>query len=191
LAWDFEVHAESSAAAIFYLAYDHLIDQILRDVLGSDLDHAYREMLNLSVLPFDRIIEGDDSPWLRAADRHDVARRAFRFAVDDLCLRFGNDPTEWRWGRIHVLWHRHRLHAARPLRPLLSIGPFEVGGDGSTVNNAHFIHSDPFEMVLGPGIRHIHHVGRWDESRFILSTGNSGNALSLHYRDHAGKWARG
>ena len=57
--------------------------------------------------------------------------------------------------------------------------------------NAHHLHSAPFEVVLGPGVRLIMDVADWERSRFVLSTGNSGNVTSLRYRDHAALWIAG
>ena len=40
-------------------------------------------------------------------------------------------------------------------------------------------------------LRMVVDVGNWEESRFILPGGQSGNPLSRHYDDMLGMWRRG
>ncbi|MFO0727337.1 MAG: penicillin acylase family protein [Myxococcota bacterium] len=192
MAWDGRPDKDSAGAAIFYATMDHVGQLILRRHFGSeDLLIAYLELLNISVMPLERIFEEDDPPLLKGLNLGLIVKEALLKARAELVDAMGSDPVHWRWGAIHQLWHRHRMHDVKALRALVSIGPFEVGGDGFSVNNAHFLRSQPYEMVLGPGIRMIYDLAQWDDSKLILSTGNSGNLLSPRYRDHAALWADG
>lgn len=60
-----------------------------------------------------------------------------------------------------------------------------------SVNNAHYHHSHPFEVIIGPGLRILLDLIAWDRGRFVISTGQSGNPASPRYRDHAGFWSAG
>lgn len=191
LGWDGEARVDSVGAAIFYVTFDRLMQAILRREIEDDLLFAYLELTNLAVLPMERLLETEDPPLLPRADRPAVAHRALRAAIAELRARLGPDPARWRWGAIHPLWHRHRMHEVVALRPMLSIGPFAVGGDGMTVNNAFHLHSRPFEVVLGAGLRVIIDLADFSRSRFILNSGSSGNPASPRYRDHAARWAEG
>ena len=42
-----------------------------------------------------------------------------------------------------------------------------------------------------PSLRFIVDVGEWDNSRFVLPGGQSGNPLSRHYDDQLPCWLRG
>ncbi len=191
LAWDGQPTADSAAAAIFYVLHDHLSRAVVEDALGDELAVAYLELLNVSVLPLERLLEADDPLILRGQDVAARVEAALLAAEATLVARLGPDPDAWSWGRLHVLWHRHRMHDVRALRPLLSVGPFPRAGDGFSVNNAHAYHSRPHDVLLGPGVRLLMDTGAWERSRIVLSTGVSGDPRSPRYRDHARAWAEG
>jgi penicillin G amidase len=65
------------------------------------------------------------------------------------------------------------------------------GGDGFTVNVAkHKISNEdhPFRQFHGPSLRAIYDLSNLDNSRWIHSTGESGNVLSPFYRNFAETW---
>ena len=69
-----------------------------------------------------------------------------------------------------------------------------VGGDGTTVNAAHYRLSDegrPFAAILAATYRATYDLADLDRSRFVAPTGQSGNPLSPRYRDFLKLWARG
>lgn len=190
LAWDFEAQANQAAPAVFYTAMDIFMHEALCSLLGEELTHGYLEILNLAALPFENLVASEDAALLLGVDRERLVVRSLEEAARSLRKRQG-DPERWRWGALHQLWHRHRLHVVPALRPLFSVGPFETGGDGFSVNNAHFHHAHPFEMIVGPGLRHLHDLSDWSASLFITNTGNSGVVTSAGYRSYAARWARG
>ena len=71
-------------------------------------------------------------------------------------------------------------------------GPFPWGGDTNTVSQAAV---DPLNPKTNPlmiaTLRMVVDVGNWDESRFVLAGGQSGNPLSPHYDDMLPLWRRG
>ena len=85
---------------------------------------------------------------------------------------------------------------------VVNIGPFEIGGDGTTVFNteypftvglnkfARFKHGE-FENNLGPVMRYIYDFSKPNEMKLILTTGESGNVMSKHYKDMSKLWLRG
>ena len=84
----------------------------------------------------------------------------------------------------------------------INIGPFEVGGDGTTIFNTEYSFSnsideypvfrhDLFENDLGPSMRYIYDFNNSDEFYLILTTGQSGNVMSDHYSDMAIPWLNG
>lgn len=190
LAWDFEVDPDAAAPAVFYTAFHRLMRVTLERRLGVELTHGYLEILNLAALPFENIAADEEAALLFGLDRHDRVLESVSAAATLLRARLG-PPERWRWGALHRLWHRHRLHVVPALRPLFSVGPFEVGGDGFCVNNAHFHHAHPFEMIIGPGLRHLHDLSDWGRSLFITNTGNSGVVTSPGYRRYAARWLAG
>jgi penicillin amidase len=67
-----------------------------------------------------------------------------------------------------------------------------TGGDTYTINaGRHNLRDEaaPFESVHAASLRAIYDLSDLAESRFIDSTGQSGNVMSTHYRDWTDKWA--
>lgn len=97
----------------------------------------------------------------------------------------------WAWGKIHELIINHALARVKFLRPLLSIGPFPAPGDGTTVNMGFYRHSNPYMQTVGASLRFVIDVGNWQQSRFVLPSGQSGHPLSAHYSDQTALWRDG
>ena len=77
---------------------------------------------------------------------------------------------------------------------VVDIGPYELNGDGTTIFNTEYpfyesiekyplFRHKPFECVLGPSMRFIYDFAKPDEFYMILTTGQSGNIFSDHYKD--------
>ncbi|MFN7131200.1 MAG: penicillin acylase family protein, partial [Myxococcales bacterium] len=191
LSWDGEATPDSMPASIYYGFYLQLIGRLLKTLLGEDLFHGYFELLNASVVPVENLLLSAESSFHGAKERNELAARALEDAVYELRRRFGEEPDRWRWGSQHALHLRHRLHELKPLRFVLSPGPFETGGDGTTVNNGQFYFSNPFGHVLGAAYRQIFDLADWDTGRVVLAGGQSGNPLSPRYKDHVERWLNG
>ncbi len=191
LAWDHVARSESDGAALFYLFHDALVRELLEEALGGDRLRAWLELLNASVVPIERLLVEGKASWLSPEDRRAACARALDRAAAAITQRLGADPAGWRWGALHTARLRHRLDPLRPLRPLLSPGPFETGGDGMTINNGHYVHAEPWEHRVGAVYRQIFDLADWDRSRVITCSGQSGDPLSRHYRDQLPLWAQG
>ncbi|GAB4308015.1 MAG: penicillin acylase family protein [Myxococcota bacterium] len=191
LSWDCVTRPISNAALIFHLFYLELMKEIFREKFGDELFEKYFDMFNNSVMPVENIFKSPASSWFLNLDRHRIVTRALERAVNGLTLRFGNRMEDWQWGRLHKLYMRHRLHSHPFFRKHFSIGPFETGGDPTTLNLGYFNYADPFNHIVGASARIIFDLGNWDNTLIVLNTGQSGHPLSTRYRDHAEKWARG
>jgi penicillin amidase len=100
--------------------------------------------------------------------------------------RFGPDASAWRWGDVRPLTLEHPLGRVKALAPIFNRGPFPWGGDGNTVSQA----SGTSPMVIA-SLRAVMPVGEWDEARFVLPGGQSGNPFSPHYDDMLDDWRDG
>jgi penicillin G amidase len=105
--------------------------------------------------------------------------------------RFGADPSGWRWERLHRAVFPHDVfHEVGFLRRFFDL---EVGqgGDVATVNVGAFAQDGSFEMDDGPSYRQIVDLSDPGRSRFVQTTGQSGNVFSRHYRDLLPEWRAG
>ena len=69
------------------------------------------------------------------------------------------------------------------LHNTLNLGPFHVGGSGSTINCFGNSLKPPYKVTWGPAARVIYDLNNWNNTVSINSTGQSGQALDPHYRD--------
>jgi len=74
---------------------------------------------------------------------------------------------------------------------LVNVGPFTLGGDGTTIFNTEYSFTDPYINKLGPSMRYIFDFSEPEEFEFILPTGQSGHIMSDHYSDMTSKWLEG
>jgi penicillin amidase len=65
------------------------------------------------------------------------------------------------------------------------------GGDGTTVDVGHYSLRQPFAGTHAASYRGLYDLADLDRSRFVATTGQSGNPLSAHYRDLTALWAAG
>jgi len=122
----------------------------------------------------------------------DMISAALVKALADARERTGNnDMTTWRWGEMHYAHSDHNpfTHVGG-LSDLFDIS-IPNSGDGFTVNVArHKIADDthPWRQFHGPSLRAIYDLSNLDNSRWIHSTGESGNALSEFYGNFTEMW---
>ena len=118
--------------------------------------------------------------------------KALEETVKELRSRHGNKQSRWKWGKIRPLTINHPVGIKRPLDKVFNHGPFEWGGDANTVSQAASPPWDPFSRITTiASMRTVMDVGEWDNSKFVLPGGQSGNPASPHYDDMTELWLQG
>lgn len=113
-------------------------------------------------------------------------------AVEKLTTAHGSDRARWGWGQIRRLTLKHPVGAIPALAPVFNRGPFDYGGDGSTIAQAGLTPLRPTGNPLAiASLRVAIEVGDWDNARFSLPGGQSGNPISPHYDDLLPLWLQG
>jgi penicillin amidase len=178
---------DSVQAAIYQAWMLHLERSLFADDLRGAL---YEEMATRANPLFLTNVLND--PDLAAAWCDDVltpdvesceqqAALALDMALEDLAARLGDNMDGWRWERLHVTQYPHRPFSdVDYLKPLFH-RTIANGGDRYTVNVAAVDLSIPYDQTRGPGYRHIVDLADWQNSRYVQTTGQSGNVLSSHY----------
>lgn len=124
----------------------------------------------------------------------DVLRTSLDTTLDTLRQRHGDRIADWRWSREHRAPLTHQVLSRVPLLGnLLDIG-IDTDGGAYTVNRGATWIADPeapFAHTHGAGFRGVYDLGKLEQSRFIIATGQSGNPLSPHYGDLVRPWRDG
>jgi penicillin amidase len=102
--------------------------------------------------------------------------RALVDAVEEARRLQGPDPRRWQYGSYLKIAINHPVIHQLPLvGTYFDIGPVPMSGDESTVKQT--------TRALAPSMRMNADLGVWDRSLLNITTGQSGQIVSGHYRD--------
>jgi penicillin amidase len=194
LAWDGELGATSSRAAIFEAWTSRVAARLFADDLGEALWREYSRWPFWAAKALDHVVAHPGDHWcddVRTPDREtceDVLGEALRDAVKDLSARQGTADVEgWQWGRDNQVVFPHLpLHLVSWLRPFVS-RTVTAGGDTFTVNPVMHVS----DRTIISSYRQVIDLSNLDASRFVTTTGQSGQRASAHYDDLLPRWNRG
>jgi penicillin G amidase len=201
LRWDGSVSAASTSASLFELFLAAVTQRIAEQAapvsytwaLGQGgargLSGNYFGIVRVSHTI--RLLQEQPSGWFDHGWNAAIAN-SMGDGLRRLRLRFGYQTRRWNWGRVRPLMLTNRSGKG-PLASVFNRGPYVVGGDTNTIHAAGVNPLDP----LGLGVRSIATArtviepGDWDNARFVLLGGQSGNPMSPHYDDQIPVWQQG
>jgi len=93
------------------------------------------------------------------------------------------NPSEWTWGTFSQVRIFHPLGQRGLLRRHLSIGPIAISGSLFSVKQV--------ARTFAPSMRYVADLSNFDNSLMNITLGESGQYLSLHYRDQFPSWYEG
>ncbi len=207
--WDYEMNEFSQVPTIYAMFLKYFLRNTLIDEMGEDLLDEYVFVANVPYRVTLKMLADYTNSWFddistpKIEDKNDIIRKSLADALSELENDFGKDMKNWQWGLLHKTTFKHSFSGASPLLDkFINIGPFSVGGDGTTIFNTEYpfnkgIKSFPlfdheqFDNVLGPTMRYIFDFAKPNEFQMILTTGQSGNFMSNHYKDMSEMWLRG
>lgn len=193
--WDGAMKSNEAAPLIYAAWARALAKRIYADELGKDFNSfwGFRPQFTLDVL---NNVNGEGH-WCdnRATPAVEDCKTQIRLALDDAIEELSNaydgDPTKWRWGDPHKA-----IMAHRPLGNFPVIGGFfnreiEMDGGAFTIlrGDYSFDSKRPYAAIHGAGYRAIYDLAQPDNSRYMISTGESGNVFSPYYDDLMPMWA--
>jgi len=207
--WNFEFDLYSQVPSMYVLFIKHFMKNVFLDEMGSELFNEYifvanvpyRKIMDLMEQPSNSWIDNIKTPKHETLD--EIIRKSFVDGLTELEKIFGIDVKQWQWGKLHSVTFKHPFSGQSSLiDDFINIGPFSIGGDGTTLFNTEYpfnksvegipiLEHEQFECTLGPSMRFIYDFSEPDKFYFILPTGQSGNVMSEHYRDMTEGWIKG
>ena len=198
--FDGTMAADRAAPLIFWAWARQLTIGVFADELGQAAvdrslgGRSFRDAL-------EGVVERNDAFWCddkataaaeTCAQQSDLALTR---ALEELQAAHGTDVAQWQWGRAHQARSEHRpFSRVKPLARWFELRT-PVGGDSFTVNVGRVgLKPDATtgELYLdehGPSLRALYDLGDPSKSRFIHSSGQSGNPFSPLYRNFVRRWA--
>jgi penicillin amidase len=188
--WDCNLGKDSAAAALFEVWLTKLPPALIKRRFPRSSDRPVGG--NLSLLRAIEALKNPSPQWFGANDtrgaRDDALLTSLEEAVKETRERFGDDPSKWRWGKLHVAPFTHPLSTDDERQALFNLPSVERGGDANTV----FSTSGPgFRQNHGASFREVLDVSDWDQSVATSVPGQSGQPGSKHYGDLLPLWAEG
>ncbi len=199
--WDGRMSYSSPEATVFQLFLVEMVGRLVRARAPKSAEYALGKGLS-PVTPCNflcfrrtghlvRLLRSQPAGWFHRPWPAEIAD-ALAAVVRRLQELQGEDTDPWAWGRLRALVMHHPLGRSDFLGRVFNLGPVPCGGNSETINQASVLPLAPLEPTDNiASLRVIVDVGAWDNSRFVLPGGQSGNPLSPHYDDLFPLWRRG
>jgi len=201
-AWDGRVSADSPAATAFEFFLAEMVQRVAKARAPRTAKYAFGDVGFTPFFPCSsfaarrighlvRLLREQPEGWFQRPWPQEMAD-ALITVIGSLREDYGDQPDTWEWGRIRPLVLKHPVGERVPLNKVFNLGPFPWGGDGNTVGQSVGYPSNPTSNPLViASLRMVVDVGNWEENRFALPGGQSGNPISPHYHDLLPFWQRG
>jgi len=198
--WDGQQTADSPAATV----YELFVSEMAHRVARARAPRSWQSALGRGsspLVPFTffsirraghlvRLLRDQPEQWFARPWNEEIAD-ALATVSQRLEESHGSDTADWSWGQVRPLTFRHRFGDRKPFDRVFNLGPIPWGGSG-TVGAAEVSPLDPTGNPFAvDSLRMVVDVGAWDNSRFVLPGGQSGNPLSAHYSDQLPLWEQG
>jgi penicillin amidase len=200
--WDFTMTRDSVAAAVYEVAAGNLIRETVEPVLGALAYSTYRAnysssglysvLLNLMTRPASPFFGLSGSDADPTAVRDAAIARALADAVAQLRTHFGTNTSTWQWGALHLADFAHPFASIAPLDHIFGLAPVQRPGDTVTVSvggDGSFTADKPsYDQRTVSSMREIIDMSNLDNSRWVITVGESGQPSSPHYADLLPLW---
>ena len=122
----------------------------------------------------EKLLRERPAGWFR--DYDEMLLRALVDAVEEGKRMQGRDVRKWQYGRFLRVRIDHPVtHQVPMIGHYFDIGPVPMSGSSSSVKQT--------TTRLAPSMRMTADLGDWERSLLNITTGQSGQVLSPHYRD--------
>ncbi len=190
--WDFRMDADKVAPLLFTA----WLRAFARSVFTARLGDAAADYWDLKPLVIEAVLtqrpdwcEDRKQPGRETCETRLAA--ALDDAIEELRQAYGNEMTQWQWGRAHIAYFPNAVFERVPLlRDWLRVTVPTPGGSDTVNRGSSLIRDDehPYEQRFGAGLRMIVDMAAPSESRMMIAPGQSGNPLSGHYADLLPRW---
>ncbi len=196
--WDQAITADSAAATIYGVIKRRLIEAITERLsianaeLGASGWPPATEASRMAAGAATRMLCERNLNAVPGLDNRIGLRMAVSACVDEtaaeLSQRLGDDPTEWKWGRVHRMASPHPLAAALAAARHLHPPVHGCAGDGDTVRQGGTAPETGERAIHSSVARYAFDLGDWDNSGWVVPHGVSGVRGSGHDLDQRQAW---
>ena len=187
--WDGDLRIESRAGPLYAVWLQELAAAYFSTRIPKEIRLERRDLRSVAVMLKDLTGPAAASFGPSPEQARDaLLRESFAKAITRTRKLAGDDPGEWRWGRLHTAAFQHPLSSLGPAYAhAFNLGPVPRSGDSHTPNNTRY--NESFQQVHGASYRHVLDLADWDRGLATSTPGQSGQPGSPHYGDLLPLWA--
>jgi penicillin amidase len=196
-AWDYRDDIDKSAPSIFQSVYRNFAILVYKDELGEGLAsvmlgnwYYWQESLLAKVLEgefeyFDDVLTPEKETM------EDLFYQAALKTREEFAETLGDNPEEWRWGKIHKLEFVSTIRQKGFGKSLLGGGSHEFGGSGETLYRGYYKFNKPYDAFVTASLRMVADLSDEDKVVAVLPGGTSGRLFNKHRTDQIDSFING
>jgi penicillin amidase len=197
--WDFLMDKHSSGASIYIVTKEKIIEEIIKLNYANLAEETIQWKNYGAVSHVRRFLTplinehfGDDKSFLlnKKDNWKNLFENSFKEAISFLELKFGNNIKEWKWGNLHKTNHQHPLSSIFE-KYSKTLNPKKVSASGDNDTPLAGSYDKNYNVIAASVNRYAHDPSKWENSRWIVPLGSSGNPGSENYYDQLDLWANG
>jgi penicillin amidase len=188
--WDYLDRTDLAAPTIFQAVYREFAFLVFQDELGEDLAKSMLKDWYFWEERLQQMVLQGNSPWFDniltkdvKETRDDLFRKAAQIASEKLRSSLGQDPKEWKWGKVHTIEFVSPIRREGFGKGLLGDGPHSFQGSGETLHRGIFAFHDPFRVINSASLRMVADLSDDDKILAVLPGGVSGRFFHPHAKD--------
>jgi penicillin amidase len=188
--WDYLDQTDQAAPTIFQAVYREFALLVFQDDLGEDLAKALLKDWYFWQERLQQMVIDNTSPWFDnlltkevKETRDDLFRQAGLRTSEKLRASLGQDPKEWKWGKVHTIEFVSPIRREGFGKGLLGDGPHAFQGSGETLHRGLYNFQDPFRVTTSASLRMVADLSDDDKILAVLPGGVSGRFFHPHAKD--------
>ncbi len=196
--WDFTDKPDLAAPGIFQATYLAFARLVFQDELGKKTTDVLLNNWYFWQKRLEKMILNGSSSWFddkstqeKTETLNDLFHLASLKVSAKMSQRFGKDPHNWLWGKLHTLELVSPLRRKGFGKEILGTGPMPVGGSGETLCRGLYQADNPFEVVISPSLRMVADMGDDEKVLAVLPGGVTGRLFSPHQKDQVASFMNG
>lgn len=188
--WDYMMDADKAEPLMFALWVRIFSRQLYADETGD----FYSRLADPRPDFLRQVLAGPSGEWcddVTTNDKTETCRDILTGSLSETAGHFADDLKGVTWGDRHHAVFSHPVLQYVPVISGFATLSAPTSGGFATLNRGTYArdHSGTsFPHVHGAGYRAVYELSPDETASIIIAGGQSGNPLSLHYRDLMGRW---
>ena len=188
--WDLQMD-DGSEPALYATFMNFLPEEIFQDELGEDFrsfDFFFRRKMagTLRILSDPESVWYDNTKTTDIEKREDTIKSALLRAYNRLDWLYGS-PENWDWSKMNAIQYQHPLGRFFLFR-FFNLRSRPSSGNAFTVKVNYVT---PHKTSWSSSYRQIIDLSDWDNSKCVITSGQSGHFMSRFYDNQVSLWLDG